>query len=78
MSVHVTDQGLMRSFDQLNDLMEWNERSHFKESKRSFFVWFKGTDVWLLLRKRVLQDTKSAEQCREILDRNAQQSTWFW
>ena len=77
-SVVIAHAGLMHTCDSLTKLLEWNEKARFKESRRSFYVWWNDSEVWFLLPKRVLNDTKSAQRCREILSRNARQSTWYW
>ena len=55
----------------------WDARAHYKETRWSFMIWWRGTPAWLHLPKRTFVDG-DIDRCREILSEHAVRSTWFF
>jgi hypothetical protein len=47
------------------------------ETRWSFILWKKGTQIWTMFPKRAFQSTDAVSRARGLLARNLQQSRWF-
>lgn len=78
MRVAVSDRGVEHATDSDRSMTAWSVPTRFKESPRSFYVWWPGTRVWLMLPKRAFASAAEIQQCRALLATHAEESTWFW
>lgn len=56
----------------------WSTYGCFKETRRSFFLWKRGSPAWLLIPKRALDSAHALSNFRELLARHLARSTWFF
>jgi len=56
----------------------WSTYGCFKETRRSFFLWKRGSSAWLMIPKRALDSPHALANFRELLVRHLTRSTWFF
>lgn len=78
MSVAINEQGVAFSSQGLQNFAPWDQPPRYKETRRSFFLWWPKTKVWLQIPKQSFPSIRAANQCGGLLKRHGEPSSWFW
>lgn len=59
-------------------VLPWTTYTWFKETRRSFILWQRGSRAWLLLPKRQFQSAEEVDRMRSLLAKHLTPSRWFF
>lgn len=76
-TVTITEKGIMDESANGKSVLSWEQPTCYKETRKSFIVWWPGTQGWSLLPKRAFPSEVAINDCRKIMTEHSKRSTWF-
>jgi hypothetical protein len=76
--VVLSEEAMFFATSEGSGTIPWTSYQHFKETRKSFILWQRGTRQWVLFPKRGFTSREDLQRARWLFEGHLRRSRWFF